>query len=134
MALVLSGYVPFDSTMPTGPTTTHSGLRSITVGETTQTYPCCYDVLGDGEWYTDGATPNPLTMAEILAWSEINQSPGYAFAAEGRGLVVYSVPPTEAAERKVFKYFIGTKFEPYLVEGEQYFIEGHPLYVEVTNA
>lgn len=45
------------------------------------------------------------SMTQILAWSEINLSPGYAFAAEGKGVVVYSVQPTGSDEAKIVKYF-----------------------------
>lgn len=56
-------------------------------------------------FFSDADTPIVRSMADILAWSAINQSPGFAFAATGRGLAVYKTEPSGIAEEQVRKYF-----------------------------
>lgn len=65
-----------------------------------QAYPCCYDVIGDGPLYTNGDTPIPETLTNILAISGVNTDNLFAGS---KGVSVYDDGLSGAMITKVKK-------------------------------
>ena len=75
----------------------------------------------------DADSPLILTEEEIKAYWY-----GPNIYAGNKGVAIYSTQPSEATERKIWKYLKGHIFESLTIDGEQLFIDGEPVYVEVV--